>query len=270
VLPDADLPDRPANPTELDLTTVAAAQERLEARQQEQLNAIETMAESATADISSVIGRLGLSPLGGPEDEGTSDGASDGLSGVPEGIGGPFVPAVAAPGDLAQGNLLQGVAFERQVERARSRLDYAVALHNQLLDLPIRRPLQKPLYVTSPFGNRSDPFRRSKAFHSGMDLRAAKGVPVLATGPGEVVKAGWGGAYGWMVEIRHASGLRTRYAHMSSVAVSAGERVEPGDMVGRVGSSGRSTGPHLHYETRLGADAVNPQRFFRIGDAYAR
>jgi murein DD-endopeptidase MepM/ murein hydrolase activator NlpD len=87
----------------------------------------------------------------------------------------------------------------------------------------------------------------------------------LATASGVVVTAGWNGGYGRMVEVRHASGISTRYAHMSEILVSVGKTVGTGQVIGRVGSTGRSTGPHLHYETRVDGDAVDPQKFLRAG-----
>ncbi|MBM3270553.1 MAG: peptidoglycan DD-metalloendopeptidase family protein, partial [Candidatus Sericytochromatia bacterium] len=109
--------------------------------------------------------------------------------------------------------------------------------------------------VSSGFGERG---RRD--WHPGIDIRAGVGTPIRAARDGVVVRAGWEGAYGRMVEISHGGGVSTRYAHASSLAVSPGERVEAGEIIGRVGTTGRSTGPHLHYEVRINGRPVNPKR----------
>ncbi len=104
--------------------------------------------------------------------------------------------------------------------------------------------------------------------HSGIDFRAEQGSPVRSTAPGRVVGAEYSGGYGNMVEIDHGNGITTRYAHLSAILVSEGQQVAQGTVVGRVGSTGRSTGPHLHYETRIEGDAVDPQRFLRAGNRF--
>jgi murein DD-endopeptidase MepM/ murein hydrolase activator NlpD len=119
--------------------------------------------------------------------------------------------------------------------------------------------------TSSGYGMRIDPFTRGPAMHTGIDFRADTGEPVRATADGTVTTAGWQGGYGKMVEIDHGNGFATRYGHLSDIGVRLGQRVRSGQIVGKVGSTGRSTGPHLHYETRLNGDAVNPQRFLRAG-----
>ena len=98
---------------------------------------------------------------------------------------------------------------------------------------------------------------------------AEQGSPIRATAPGKVVTAEYSGGYGNMVEIEHAGGISTRYAHMSAITVSAGQSVTTGTVLGRVGSTGRSTGPHLHYETRINDEPVDPTRFLRAGGTLA-
>jgi murein DD-endopeptidase MepM/ murein hydrolase activator NlpD len=119
--------------------------------------------------------------------------------------------------------------------------------------------------LSSGFGVRTDPFLGRPAMHTGLDFRASTGEPARATANGKVVKAGWHGGYGRMVEIDHGNGLTTRYGHLSAIRVKIGESVRIGQTIGDVGSTGRSTGPHLHYETRIDGDAVDPQRFLRAG-----
>lgn len=112
--------------------------------------------------------------------------------------------------------------------------------------------------VTSAFGWRADPFHGGVRFHGGIDLRAAYGREVPVAAPGRVVFAGEQGSYGQTVVVEHAGGFRTRYAHLSAIAVRAGEELASGAVVGRVGQSGRATGPHLHFEVWHGSERVDP------------
>ena len=118
--------------------------------------------------------------------------------------------------------------------------------------------------VTSNFGVRSDPFHRGQRMHEGMDMAAATGSPVYATGDGYVRRARVAGGYGNLVEIEHGFGYETRFGHLSRILVAEGQFVRRGTMVGLVGSTGRSTGPHLHYEVRIGGRAVQPSSFMQI------
>ncbi len=114
------------------------------------------------------------------------------------------------------------------------------------------------LYVSSPFGWRSDPIKGVRRRHAGVDLPGPSGARIFATGPGVVSFAGWSRGYGKMVQIDHADGVRTRFGHLSSIAVAAGVPVGQGDLIGFMGSTGRSTGTHLHYEVRVNGVPVNP------------
>lgn len=111
---------------------------------------------------------------------------------------------------------------------------------------------------TSEFGQRVDPFRRRASMHSGIDLAAPRGTEILSSAPGRVIRAGWAGSYGNMIEIDHGKGLTTRYAHLSRIHVSSGDRVGAGELIGKMGSTGRSTGSHLHFEVRIDGRAVDP------------
>lgn len=127
-------------------------------------------------------------------------------------------------------------------------------------------PSQKPVEIvdlTSDFGVRSDPFRGGAAMHAGVDIRGPHGTPIYATADGMVGRAGWANGYGKLVEIEHGRGIQTRYGHLSSILVQPGQRVKRGDMIARMGSTGRSTGNHLHYEVRLDGAAVNPMPFLQ-------
>lgn len=116
--------------------------------------------------------------------------------------------------------------------------------------------------INNEFGFRRNPFGgRSYEFHSGMDIDGEKGDMLVAPANGKVLKAGWQGGYGYLIEIDHGNGLTTRYGHLSKLKVAVGDRIQRGQLIGLVGSTGRSTGPHLHYELRLNDKAINPRRF---------
>ncbi len=116
-------------------------------------------------------------------------------------------------------------------------------------------------YVTSGYGMRVDPFTGLPQFHAGIDFSARMGAKVMATADGIVVTAGKKGAYGKVIELEHDTGLVTKYAHLSKINVKVGGQVRRGQIIGLVGNTGRSTGPHLHYEVRMRGVAQNPQRF---------
>jgi murein DD-endopeptidase MepM/ murein hydrolase activator NlpD len=174
-------------------------------------------------------------------------------------VGGPFVPANIDP---------KASPFEASVIRLQPRLQAVEKLRQVVGALPVRRPISADAEQTSPFGHRLDPFTRGLAMHTGLDFRAETGSPVLTAGAGRVVTAEYNGGYGNMVEVDHGYGLTTRYAHLSQILVSEGQQVAAGALVGRVGSTGRSTGPHLHYETRMDGEAVDPQRFLKAGQRF--
>ena len=121
--------------------------------------------------------------------------------------------------------------------------------------------MQMPVHgrVTSNFGSRFHPILGYRRFHAGLDLAAAAGTPIVAAADGKVISAGWAGGYGRAVAIVHASGIETKYGHMSRIAAYAGEVVRRGDLIGYVGSTGLSTGPHLHFEVLKNGRPVNPQ-----------
>lgn len=131
--------------------------------------------------------------------------------------------------------------------------------------LPFSSPLRTTYRVSSNFGYRGDPFNGGRRLHTGLDMAGARGSPILATADGVVSFAGRQNGYGLIVEIDHASGFQTRYAHMSRIRVTEGQRVSRGDQIGDMGSTGRSTGPHLHYEVRTGDTPRNPMNYITAG-----
>ena len=155
--------------------------------------------------------------------------------------------------------------FERQVHRVAIARAQADRLMRAMATVPLRHPVTGELDSSSGFGVRIDPFLNRPAMHTGIDFRGNVGEGVRATASGTVTAAGWSGGYGRMVEIDHGNGLSTRYGHLSEIEVKVGQSVKIGQVVGRLGSTGRSTGPHLHYETRIDGEAVDPDRFLRAG-----
>ncbi len=132
-------------------------------------------------------------------------------------------------------------------------------------DSPVLRTRPVPGGTNSAFGVRKNPFRhRGRERHSGVDLAAGRGTPVHAAGPGQVVRAERGGGYGRVVYIDHGGGLETRYAHLQKILVEEGDFVPAGGLVGRVGSSGRATGPHLHFEVRRDGRPVAPAHILGV------
>ncbi|MDB5511746.1 MAG: peptidase family protein [Enterovirga sp.] len=131
--------------------------------------------------------------------------------------------------------------------------------------VPLRRPVEGDNNLTSNFGTRKDPFTGEGRNHAGIDFRGPIGTPIRASGTGRVITADVTGGYGNLVEVDHGSGIVSRYAHLSAFNVSVGQTVAPGTVVGLLGSTGRSTGPHLHYETRLNGAPQDPMRFLLAG-----
>ncbi len=218
--------------------------DQVERRQMAALSAVEDSLESRARRMRGVINDLGL------------DFAQLEAAAPRSAVGGPFVP-VKLSGDSSP--------FDRQLYRINITRVQVDKLNRVLALVPYRKPVIGEVEFTSGFGVRSDPFLGRPAMHTGLDFRAATGDPVRATANGKVVASGWQGGYGRMVEIDHGNGLSTRYGHLSASNVKVGDIVKIGQVIGEVGSTGRSTGPHLHYETRIDGDAVDPQKFLRAG-----
>jgi murein DD-endopeptidase MepM/ murein hydrolase activator NlpD len=221
------------------LARVGHALDRVAQHQSDTLNGMEQRYDSKARRMRSVLSELGVKP------------------GRRSAEGGPFIPVKPPRADAS--------SFDRQLYRvniARAKIN---RYRHTLIAVPVRKPLSGRLDVSSGFGVRDDPFNHRPSMHAGLDLRGDRGEPVRATAAGRVKIAGWEGGYGRMVEIDHGNGLATRFGHLSKIDVKVGQKVTIGQIVGRVGSTGRSTGPHLHYETRINGKSVNPQKFLRAG-----
>jgi murein DD-endopeptidase MepM/ murein hydrolase activator NlpD len=231
---------------EADISTklgrIEASLDRVDRRENAALAQLQARYEGKARKMRNVLAELGLKLDANP----------------PPGIGGPFVP-VALPSESQ--------SFERALTRVNIARAYADKLSATLVTVPVREPVTGEIDFSSPFGVRVDPFLHVPAMHTGIDFRGSYGEPIHATAAGTVTSAGWSGGYGQMVEVDHGNGLATRYGHLSEIDVKVGQSIRIGQVVGRLGSTGRSTGPHLHYETRVDGEAVDPQKFLKAGAA---
>lgn len=218
----------------------------LKAIESEQLSRVTTLADNAYKNADAITQALAAAGL--PVD---SDFGKD------SDVGGPLIPLNAS------------TMFDSKVKELDEALDALDHLKKEARRLPLANPAPGHS-VTSPFGVRTDPILGTAALHSGMDFRAPMGMPAKVTAPGVVTKAGWNGGYGRMVEVDHGNGFATRYGHLSEIDVTVGQKLAAGDIIGKTGSSGRSTGPHLHYEVRHNGDAVDPLRFLTVGKKVAQ
>lgn len=177
------------------------------------------------------------------------------------GKGGPFIPVDGVYKDSHPGKADELMTAVARLDIQMSRWE---ALQSLMRVLPLSAPLQE-YRVSSVFGARTDPVNGRKSMHYGLDLAAPLRTPALATAPGVVSYAGWRGSYGRLVEIDHGFGIKTRYGHLKKIEVEVGDEVSTQDVIGLVGSSGRSTGPHVHYEVTYNDETFDPQRFIDAG-----
>ncbi len=181
------------------------------------------------------------------------------------------VPSSHSPTDPSVGGPLVEIDENADPETFRSSVDLIAgeierfgAVRRLANQLPLSRPIAKAP-ITSGYGARMDPFLGRPAMHTGVDFRAASDFPARVTAGGTVITAGYTGGYGNMVEVDHGNGITTRYGHLSEIDVTVGQVVAKNAIVGRAGSTGRSTGPHLHYEVRVDGAAIDPMAYIRAG-----
>ncbi|WP_106638822.1 M23 family metallopeptidase [Allosphingosinicella vermicomposti] len=172
------------------------------------------------------------------------------------GVGGPF--EVVEPLKTADPNFKSLFTSWKQLDQ----------LEQGMIAIPSAMPV-KGTALTSKFGVRSDPFQGRAAMHAGVDLAGPLGTPIYATADGYVQRSNWVGGYGNLVELNHGRGIQTRYGHLSKALVAPGQRVKRGDLIALMGSTGRSTGSHLHYEVRIDGKAVNPVPFLQSNEYLA-
>jgi len=182
-----------------------------------------------------------------------------------DGEGGILLPPRPCAESLPSADIDQNERSARCLRRVFDQLMDQVARRSaDFMAIPARRPMEDAR-LGSPFGNRVDPFNRRLAFHSGQDFSAPTGSSIHAAAGGRVIVADRNPSYGNRVEIDHGNGLVTHYAHASKLLVKVGDVVLPGQEIAKVGSTGRSTGPHLHFEVLYHGEFVDPQSFLSLG-----
>ena len=215
----------------------------------ESRNAIAALAQSAdhgTTAILSALNDIGITPR-----------LPDALN---DAVGGPYLPERVGDAESIVDDANAVLLSLARFEAARGAIDVA----------PVHQPLDSVDRISSTYGNRRDPFSGGRAFHAGIDFPKPAGTLVLSAGYGKVTFAGERSGYGKLVEISHGNGLVTRYGHLSAYLVKKGQVVDTGMPIAKVGSTGRSTGPHLHFEVRRDDVAVDPARYLEIGKRLSR
>ncbi len=211
------------------------------------LAALSEAADDSTDTIVSGLEQIGISP--------------DLPAAAETGVGGPYEPL---PENYAERSLVD------DANAVATAFDRFTAARNAIALAPIHAPIIGNYRLSSGYGPRKDPFLHKSAFHSGLDMAVPRGTSVRSAGAGTVTYAGRRGGYGNVVEITHSGGLVTRYAHLSRILVKDGAEVSAGMPIARAGSTGRSTGPHLHFEIRRNSGPIDPTPFLRAGDKLAR
>jgi murein DD-endopeptidase MepM/ murein hydrolase activator NlpD len=231
-------------PDEEDIVAVSAKVQGMMDETRLALTAIGDAAAASTDEILDELKSVGITPD------------------LPDaGIGGPFIPAedgadVVSIVDDANAVMTALTRFKA----AQGAIDIA----------PVHQPLAHIRRISSGYGNRTDPFTKRRAFHAGLDMPAPTGTMVLSVGKGEVTYAGTKSGYGILVEVTHGNGVVTRYGHLSATLVKVGQVVQTGTPIAKVGSTGRSTGPHLHCEVRRNNGTVDPKTFLSVGKRLER
>ncbi|HVY86628.1 MAG TPA: peptidoglycan DD-metalloendopeptidase family protein [Caulobacterales bacterium] len=238
-----------SEPYQVQTVGFRARVDRLESDQEQTLSQLEDSVAQRSEQVRGVMRLTGvsMSALTGPE---------------AEAAGGPLVPqdlvAYLRDSDL-------NPAFARRVTQVAARVAESRRLEAIASATPLAQPLAVDYRETSGFGPRTDPFTGRPAFHPGLDMAAFERAPVVATSPGIVSYAGPRNGYGNCVEIDHGFGFKTRYGHLRDIQVTRGERVAIGQRIGSMGSTGRSTATHLHYEVWFRGRAIDPINFLRAG-----
>jgi murein DD-endopeptidase MepM/ murein hydrolase activator NlpD len=233
---------------------IAGLEDRLKGIEKSQLTLLNELGENAGGEIERMETVIGMTGLNVDQVVTTM--------GDRTGRGGPLIPVADARG--ATDGLTDD--FEKQFTVLAKRFDRLDSLTTALSRIPLVTPVASGLYrLTSGFGYRVDPFTGRVAYHSGTDLAGEFGTPILVTAPGRVIAAERRGPYGLMVEVDHGHGIHTRYGHLMQALVKPGDFVQFRQRIALMGSSGRSTGPHCHYEVWFNSVVRDPIKFFEAG-----
>jgi murein DD-endopeptidase MepM/ murein hydrolase activator NlpD len=230
---------------------VAFLEGRMSTMQQTQQTIVQNLTDRAHMTVAQIEKTIIMTGL-------DIDGLLDAAAVKVNGEGGPFIPVARSLRSTEERTMLASI----------QKLDGEVGRWEQLQLILRNLPLAAPLdsyQLMSGFGVRVDPFTNQRAQHDGLDLKNEPGTSVLATAPGTVIYAGWMRDYGRVVEIDHGLGIHTRYAHLKAITVKVGQKVEFRQEVGKLGNSGRSTGPHLHYEVQVNGKPQDPMNFMEAG-----
>lgn len=207
---------------------------------------VKIKADGRIDDLESIVRQTGLSP-----DEMEKTASKVKKEKDEDAEGGPYIPTKMPK-------------ISEETSDMFASLDRLETLRQVITNLPFGIPIKRSEEHSS-FGNRIDPFNGDMAFHSGLDLAGPIKSPIYSTADGTVINAERDGSYGNMVDVDHGFGVVTRYGHLSAISVHKGDKVKKGSIIGIQGSTGRSTGPHLHYEVRYNGEPINPQKFLRTG-----
>jgi murein DD-endopeptidase MepM/ murein hydrolase activator NlpD len=230
---------------------VAFLEGRMTSMQQTQQTIVQNLTDRAHLTVAQIEKTIIMTGL-------DVDGLLDAAASKVAGEGGPFVPVSRVLRSTEERTMLASI---QKLDGEVGRWEHLqLILHN----LPLAAPLDN-FTLMSGFGERLDPFTNQRAIHYGLDLKNEIGTPVLATAPGTVIYAGWMRDYGRVVEIDHGLGIHTRYAHLKAFTVTVGQKVEFRQEIGKLGNSGRSTGPHLHYEVQVDGKPHDPMNFMEAG-----
>lgn len=230
------------------ISVLQSSLEKLEVSEMEILNQVEKLSEKEMNKIKEAISAINKSmkkqnkyfnPLANSKKNNT---------------GGTYEPDVP---------LVDNAELSKKMQEVFGKIDDVSYYKEVMKSVPLGKPVWS-YWLSSPFGHRSDPFNKKSATHKGVDLASNKGNKIKTMAKGKVIRSGQSSGYGILVEIDHGNGFKTRYAHLNRAYVKKGEYVEQGDTIAEVGSSGRSTGPHLHYEVLYNGTPVDPMAFMKV------
>lgn len=239
---------RALHDSRLELADTRADLELTRIRAEQVLSRLESAARASMSELEVALSRAGVDV----------EGLLAEIAAAYSGAGGPFSPIGGARHSAVP------VSFDR-ADDIITNLERVNMLRLAVDGLPLAHPVRAAHRRSSRFGYRRHPVTRRRDLHKGLDLAAPRGTPTFATAPGRVTYAGRMGGYGKVVRINHGFGFQTTYAHLSRIRVSVGEEVARGDQIGDIGSTGRSTGPHLHYEVRRHGRPIDPAKFIEAG-----
>ncbi|WP_084419139.1 M23 family metallopeptidase [Henriciella litoralis] len=219
--------------------------------QQDQQKLLDEMEEIAVERSEAARGVLRLTAVGANRIANTEE------------MGGPLIEfASLTSGEFGTP---EEAAFAQRVAQVAARMEEARYYEDVVSTLPLAQPVGVPYRMTSNYGLRVDPFNKRPGWHNGIDVGAYWNAPITSTGPGTVSFAGSKSGYGKVIEIDHGHGFKSRYGHLKRIDVKKGEKVAIGDVIGAMGSTGRSTGPHLHYEVWFNNKPYDPVEFLKAG-----